>query len=180
MEPSEKFPEAVYCWLSPSVRVELAALTVIWVTVAEVTVSCVLPVTDPSDALIVVVPADTADTKPLVGAVVLTVATPVFVDAHVTCDVMFCVLLSLYVPVAKNCSLVLTAMDGVAGVTTIEISAGVTVTANDPPTEPTFALTEHCPLAFAVSIPPVATVAMLPLLEVQMAVAVTSFVLWSL
>jgi len=111
--------------------------------VAEVTVSCVLPVTDPKEALIVVVPADTPAAKPLVGAVVLMVAIPGVEDAQVTWDVRFCVLLSLYVPVAKNCTLVLAAMDGVAGVTAIETRAGITVTAKEPPMVPILADTEH-------------------------------------
>lgn len=72
------------CWLRPSVKLGLGDVTVIWVTVAEVTVNCVLPVTDPSEALIVVVPADTPAAKPLVGAVVLIVANEVLEDAQVT------------------------------------------------------------------------------------------------
>lgn len=88
-------------------------------------------------------------------------------------------LLSLYVPVAKNCTSVLAAMVGFAGVTAIDTRAGVTVTATDPLMAPTFADTEHWPLPCAVSIPPT-TVAMLGLLEVHVAVAVTSFVLPSL
>ena len=45
--PSEKVPIAVYCWFSPRSRMRLDGVTVIWVTVAEVTVSTVLPLTEP-------------------------------------------------------------------------------------------------------------------------------------
>jgi hypothetical protein len=71
-------------------------------------------------------------------------------------------------------------MDEFAGVTEIETRAGVTLTLADPPTAPTFALTEHCPLAFAVSIPPAATAAMLESDEDQTAVDVTSALVLSL
>jgi hypothetical protein len=74
----------------------------------------------------------------------------------------------------------LAAIDGFAGVIAIEMRAGVTVTLNELATEPILALTEHCPLALAVSIPPDATVAILGLAELHVTVAVTSFELPSL
>ena len=56
------------------------------------------------------------------------VATAGVADAHVTWLVRFCVLLSLYVPVAVNCCVVPFAIDGFAGVTAIDCSvAAVTV-----------------------------------------------------
>ncbi len=89
-------------------------------------------------------------------------------------------LLSLYVPVAKNCSFVFIAIEGFAGVTAIDTRPGVTVIAREPPTVPILAVTEHCPLALAVNIPPAATVAMVASEELQVAFAVTSLVLASL
>lgn len=65
------------------------------VTVAEVTVRLALPLMDPTEALMVVLPAAMALARPMVGAAVLIVATAGFEDAQVTCVVMFCVLLSL-------------------------------------------------------------------------------------
>ena len=92
---SENVPIAVYCWLNPRVKLELAEFTAIPVTVADVTVSKVLPLTDPRVALMVAEPAESAELRPFVGAVVLIVATDVFEEAQVTCVVRFCVLLSL-------------------------------------------------------------------------------------
>jgi len=92
--PSEKVAVAVNCWLRPSASVGFAGATVINVGVTEVTVNSVLPLTDPRVALMVVVPADTADASPMVGAVLLIVATDELEDAQVTCDVRFWVLLS--------------------------------------------------------------------------------------
>ena len=92
---SEKVPIAVYCCVRPRVTLPPAGVTAICVTVADVTVSRVLPLIDPSVALMVVVPAETADVSPIVGDVVLIVATAVLEDAQVTFEVRFCVLLSL-------------------------------------------------------------------------------------
>jgi hypothetical protein len=63
--------------------------------VAEVTVSTVLPLMGPRVALMVVVPAESVAASPMVGAVLLIVATAGLEDAHSTWDVRFCVLLSL-------------------------------------------------------------------------------------
>ena len=65
------------------------------VGVAAVTVTEVLPEIEPKEALIVVLPGDSAFASPVVGMVVLILATAVFDEAQVTCVVRFCVLLSL-------------------------------------------------------------------------------------
>ena len=70
--------------------------------VAVVTVSVVDPVTDPELALIVVVPCDIPVANPPVPAALLIVATVVALEVHWTVLVMFCVLASVYVPVAVN------------------------------------------------------------------------------
>jgi hypothetical protein len=56
--------------------------------------------------------------------VLLIVATDVVAEAHVTEFVMFCVELSLNVPVAVNCWVLPFAIDGFAGVTAIDTSVG--------------------------------------------------------
>src|SRR5258708_13096286 len=56
-----------------------------------------------------------------------------FDESHWTEPVMFCVLPSVKVPVAANCSVVPRGMAGIAGVMTIETSAaGVTVKVDEP------------------------------------------------
>ena len=62
---------------------------------AELTVREVDPLTAPITAVMLVVPAETAFASPVVGAVLLTVATLVFEDDQVTLPVRFCTLLSL-------------------------------------------------------------------------------------
>ena len=58
-----------------------------------------------------------------------------------------------------NCCVVPVAMDAFAGVTEIETSAGAMVILNDPLAAPIFAVIEQVPAAFAVSMPPLDTVA---------------------
>jgi hypothetical protein len=97
----------------------LAGVTLIETKAAAVTVSVVLPEMLPETALIVVEPALTVLAKPAV----LTVATVEAEELQVTDDVRFCWLLSVYVPVAVNCSGVPTSTDGFAGVRLIETKA---------------------------------------------------------
>lgn len=69
-------------------------LTEIEIGVAELTAREVDPLTDPITAVMLVVPAETAFASPVVGAALLTVATPVSEDDQVTLPVRFWVLLS--------------------------------------------------------------------------------------
>jgi len=62
------------------------------------------------------VPVPTPVAKP----VLVIVATVVVPEFHVTLAVRFCVLLSVYVPFAVNCSVNPFAIDGFAGVTAID------------------------------------------------------------
>jgi hypothetical protein len=88
-------------------------------SVAAVTVSVAeLLVTAPDVALIVVLPTPAPVAKP----VALIVATVVADELHVALFVRFCVLPSLNVPVAVNCCVAPFAMDGAAGVMTIDCS----------------------------------------------------------
>ena len=64
------------------------------VSVAPVTVSVVVPETLPNVAVIVVLPAATGETKPLLPIASLIVATVVLEEFQVTEPVIFCVVLS--------------------------------------------------------------------------------------
>ena len=90
------------CCVAPLAIDGFAGVTAIDCSAAAVTVSTVEPVTAPSVALIVLVPAAT----PVASPPAVIVATAVVADAHVTWLVRFCVLLSLNVPVAVNCCVV--------------------------------------------------------------------------
>ncbi len=83
---------------------------------AALTVSEVLPLTDPEAAVIVTVPRLPADARPLtvIDAMLF------FDELQVTVSVMFCVVPSENVPVAVNCCTVPRGMDAFTGVTAIE------------------------------------------------------------
>ena len=81
----------------------------------------------------VVLPTAAAVAKPAL----LMVATEVFDELHVTVLVRFCVLLSLYVPVAVYCRVAPFWMEAFAGVTAIDANTGaVTVSPVDPLIDP--------------------------------------------
>ncbi len=114
--PSEYVPVALNCCVAPVKIVGSAGVTAIDVSVAVCTVRTVLPVIPLKVAEIVLVPAATPVARP---AAVM-VETPVFEEVHVTWPVMFCVVLSVKVPVAVNCCVVPAGIAGLAGVTVIE------------------------------------------------------------
>ncbi len=66
--------------------------------------------------------------RPNASPVPLIVATLVLEEDHVTLNVMSCVLLSLYLPVAVNCCEAPLAMDGLVGVTIMVCSVGAVPT----------------------------------------------------
>ena len=83
------------------------------------------------------------------------VATDGVADAHVTWLVRFCVVLSLNVPVAVNCSVVPFAMVGLAGVTAIDCSiAAVTVSDRRAVTPLSVAVIVVVPAATPLASPP--------------------------
>ena len=94
-------PVTVNCWVEPTTIVELAGVIVMEVNVtgAVIVRTATLLVTLLSIAVTLALPAPTADVRPLEPIV----ATPVFPDIQPTVPVRFCVLASLYVPVAVNC-----------------------------------------------------------------------------
>ncbi len=77
--------------------------TMIDSSTAGVTVRVVVPEMLPDVAVIVVVPTSTEVASPLVPVTLLIVATSVFEEFQKTDDVIFCVELSVNVPVAVNC-----------------------------------------------------------------------------
>ena len=107
----------------------ISGVTEIDTSVAGVTVSVVVPdmfVTG-SMAVIETEPVAVDVAKPFEPDALLILAAPV-ADDQVTDAVKFCVVLSVYVPVAVNCFVVPRAMLGLVGVTEIDTSvAGVTV-----------------------------------------------------
>ena len=152
------------CCVEPFTIDGFAGVTPIDVSVAAVTVRTVEPLTLPKVALIVEVPVPTPLAKP--PAVI--VATLVVADAHVTLVVMFCVVESLYVPVAVNCRVKPFAIDGFAGVTLIDVSvAAVMVRVVEPLMVPEVALIVEVPTPTPFARPPLVMVATLVVAELQ-------------
>src|SRR5438874_5124322 len=99
--------------------VEFAGLTAMETSVAELTVSEAVPLTEPDAAVIVAAPLPTLVTTPCVPVLLLTLATVVADELHCTVPVTFCVVPSLNIPVAVNCWVTPIGIEGNAGVTTI-------------------------------------------------------------
>src|SRR5271169_264584 len=100
----------------------LAGVTAMAFNVAAVTVSTVEPVWPDSAAEMVVAPTVAPVASPLEPVAVEMVATAGVAELQVTWAVMSCVVWSEYVPVAVNCFVVPAAMDGLAGVTAMDVS----------------------------------------------------------
>ena len=151
VELSENVPVAVNCFVVPLAIEGFAGVTAIDTSVAAVTVRVVEPLIAADAALIVLVPAAT----PVANPPGLTVATLVVCEVQVTVLVKFCVELSEKVPVAVNCFVALFAIEGFAGVTAIDTSAGaVTVSSVVPSTAPDAASILLDPVATPVANPP--------------------------
>lgn len=113
---SLKVPVAVNCSVVPMAVLGLAGVTAIALSVAEVTVSIAVPVTEPDFALIVTVPAAIPVANPVEST------TAVFVsEDDQAAAVSTCVLPSSKEPLAVNCCLVPFAIVAGEGVTAIEI-----------------------------------------------------------
>src|SRR5205085_10590043 len=111
---------------------------------AAVTVKLVLAVIEPDVALMLVPPVATL----LANPAVVMVATAGVAELHCTLAVMSWVVPLLNVPVALNCSVMPTAIEGTAGVIAIDTSAaGVTSRVVEPVTAPELALTDVLPTA---------------------------------
>ena len=143
-------PIAANCWVVPAAIDGSGGVMAIETSIAGVTVSSVEPATDPDIALMLAVPVPT----PLESPVLLIVATETVSDDHVAVVVRSCVLPSLYVPVAVNCCVVFSAIEGRAGVTAIETRvAVVTVSTVDPVTPLEIALIVAVPEPTVVACP---------------------------
>jgi len=113
---SLKVPVAVNCLVVPTAMVELAGVTAIETRVAAVTVRDAVPLTDPEVALMVAVPVPVLLANPVESMLATDVE-----DEDQVREVNNCVLPSSKLPTAVNCRVVPRAMDGVAGVTAMEI-----------------------------------------------------------
>jgi len=121
--------------------VEVVGVTAIDTRVAGVTVSGAEPETLPKVALTVLDPCPTEVARPYEPDALLTVATAVEDEFQVTCELIFWVVPSVYVPVAVNCSSVPSAMLPLGGVTAIDTRvAAVTVSGAAPETLPCVAM----------------------------------------
>ena len=107
---------AVNCLVSPAGIAGFAGVTEIETSVAVVTVKVVLPDIAPNVAVIVAVPGAIAVAMPAAS----TVAIDGEFDDHVTVAVISRGVPSEYAPVAVNCSVTPTGIEGVAGVTEID------------------------------------------------------------
>lgn len=145
--PSLKFPMACNDNVEPVARPALAGVTVIDVSVAELTFSGADPVTPPNAAEIVVEPDATPVATPMLPDALLMVAAAVLLLVHTTSCVMFCVLVSLKIPMAVKGRAVSGAIVVLEGATTIEATvAVVTSSVAVPFTEPSVAVMVVDPL----------------------------------
>jgi hypothetical protein len=146
-----------------------------------VTVNVVEPLIAPNVACIVVVPKRAIVANPCEPDALLIVATLGADELHAAVLVRFCVLPSLYVPVAVNGCVLPTAIEAFAGVTAIDTStAAVTVSVVEPVMLLIVALMLDSPVFTAVARPPGVIVATLGADELQAAVLVRFCVLPSL
>jgi hypothetical protein len=106
----------------PAATLEAAGVTAIETSVAGVTVNVVEPLMLPNVAVIVVVPVATGVAMPTLPTALLIVATVGVEELQVTAVEMFCLLPSLYMPVAENCVVMPSATVPAGGPTEIDIS----------------------------------------------------------
>jgi hypothetical protein len=170
-DASEKRVETVSSVVSNPASLKAAGVMVIFfVTNAGadtvVTVSVVVPEMLPDVAIMVDVPAATPVASPVFDIVALLA----FDELHVAEPVIFCVVLSEYVPVAVNCCVALVVMLGLAGVTAIDTSVAVWVVIVNvavPEILPDVAVIVVVPAATAVANPTFEILALLVSEEVQ-------------
>jgi hypothetical protein len=149
--PSVNVPIAENCKVVPWAMDAAEGVIEIEVRVGLVTVRTALEETVPEVALIEVLPIAIPIANPC-APFTLIFANEEFAEVHCTTEVRFCVLPSVNVPVAANCTVVPNAIDGLAGETASDTSAGaVTVSVVLPLTPETAAemLAEPCALPLA-------------------------------
>ncbi len=139
-------PRAVKGWVSPLAMLVEAVVTVRSTSVAGVTVTATVPVTEPSRALTTEEPADNALTTPSAPGAFDTDAMPASLEAHVTWPLTSCVVSSVKMPVAVRRWLVPAARVSGRGVNArVRNTAAVTVTSADTDTGPQLAVTVAVP-----------------------------------
>jgi hypothetical protein len=154
----------------------LISVTAMEDKVAEFTERIVLPEILPEVAVMLAVFAAIAVTRPLV----LTVATNVSDELHITCALISWLVKSEYVPVAVNCWVTPTGILGLAGVTAIEDRvAEFTERVVLPDLLPEVAVMLAVPAATAVAKPALLTVATNVFDELQMTCVVISWLVKS-
>lgn len=147
---------AVNCCVVPNGAAGFSGVTVIVVSVAGVTVTVVESLMEPEVAVTVAeaTAAPVTSPPPVIAAVL------VLEELQATKLVRLFVLPSVNVPVAVNCCVVPKAIDGLAGVMAIEISAGgFTVSVVDPMMLPKVAVMVVSPVATVFASPAAETVA---------------------
>jgi hypothetical protein len=150
MVPSENVPVAANGCVVPRAIAADDGLMAMETSVADVTVRTLEPFTEPQVAEMLAVPCAALVAKPAA----LIVAVAGVSDDQFAVLVRFCVLPSVYVPVAMNCAFVPGAIDDVAGVTAIDTSvAAVTARVADPLVEPDVAVIVVDPCAMLVASP---------------------------
>ena len=185
---SENVPVAVNCCTVPSgmelFPVKSVGVTLMEVSVALVTVKVALADTVPNALVTLAVIWELPATKPMAkpdAPFTLMLTTDVFEELQVTDPVTFCVLLSVRVPVAVNCTVVPLAIDALVDETVTDLTIGApTVTVTGGLVTP-----ESEPVMFAVPCEsvvttPAETVATFVADEVQVTVAVRSWLVPSL
>ena len=175
--PSLNVPVAVNCCVPPFAIDGFAGVTAIDCNVAAVTVNTVEPEIDDDVAVIVEVPTP----APVARPVAVIVAIEVVLELHVTVLVRFCVVPSLNVPVAVNCSVAPLVIDGFAGVTAIDCNvAAVTVNTVEPLIVPDVAVIVEVPTPAPVAKPDALIVAVKVVPELQVTLEVRFCVVPSL
>jgi len=154
--PSLYVPVAVNCCLVPTAIVAFPGVTAIDTSTGAVTASAAEPVM----LFIVAVRVEAPIVTPVARPPALIVATLGADELHAAALVRFCVLPSLYVPVAANCSVFPAAIEAFPGVTAIDTSTGeVTVSVAELVILVMVALRLEVPAVTAVAKPPAVIVA---------------------
>jgi hypothetical protein len=121
-------------------------------------VRIVVPLTVPTVAVIVAVPAPTVCARPIESMVAIDVAS----EDQAAVLVKSCIAESVYVPVAVNCCVVPRAIDGSAGLTVMsKSSAEETASVVDPYTDPEVAVMFVEPAALLVAKPKLPTLSLM-------------------
>jgi hypothetical protein len=144
VDPSVYVPVAINGSVSPLATKGFAGVKAMDVTIAGVTVRVVVPMMEPSAAVMVDEPVARVEAMPVVEMD----ATATFDEDQPTRLVMLAVDPSVYVPVAINGSVSPLATDGLAGVKVIEVNIpAVTVSVVVPVTAPSAAVIVAVPVA---------------------------------